>query len=533
MYVSRSLTIGLAVLVTAALLPSTAAAAAQQPADVISEKIATKHEVIRPDGRLQPSTATPAQMAALDELHQQNREKAAAATTAGGPAATQAVSAGLPAPTNVTNGGPSTQALLIRTNNQNTRATAVSSTLGETAAANEGNSVFYTGNTYASFSNDLGVNWTNVAIPAGPADAPNACCDQDVVRAHGLDRIFSIMLYLNAAGTNGVVRIFVRNAPDAAPLCSYTIDPAGTADNIVPDYPHIGLTANFLYLGYQNLTNGVTWANSQVRRFNASNMAACVGAATNILTWTGSVGQRLLMPVEGAANTTTMFFGSIEATNSFRVFTWPESSTSPTSVVRTTGTSVFTNPDCRGGTGNFDFIERATSFSPAGFRMRGAVHGSRVTWFWHSAPTGGILQAHVRAASFRASDSVLLEEPHIFNQDHCFGYPVVSGNLFGDLGISIAAGGAAGGGGSAAQGFVGVDDTPADAIHFGTVILTAAGTHNRTDGRFGDYFTVRTNARCQVAYVGTNYALLNGNTLSAHVNARYVEFGSTLDDGCF
>ncbi|GIH07537.1 hypothetical protein Rhe02_56040 [Rhizocola hellebori] len=436
-------------------------------------------------------------------------------------------------PTEINTGGPTTQALLIRRNNQNTRASQVSSTLGETAAANEGNSVFYTGNTYASFSNDLGVTWTNVAIPAGPADAPSACCDQDVVRAHGLDRTFSIMLYLNAAGTNGVVRIFVRNAPDAAPLCSYTIDPAGAADNIVPDYPHIGLTANFLYLGNQNLTNGTTWVNSQVRRFNASNMAACVGAATNTLTWTGSVGQRLLMPVEGAANTTTMFFGAIEATNSFRVFTWPESSTTATSVVRTTGTSAFTNPDCRGGTGNFDFIERATSFSAAGFRMRGAVHGSRVTWFWHSAPVTGIAQAHVRAASFRASDSVLLEEPHIFNAAHCFGYPVVSGNVFGALGISIAAGGAAGGGGSAAQGFVGVDDTPADAIHFGTVILTASGTHNRTDGRFGDYFTVRTNARCQVAYVGTNYALLNGNTLSSHVNARYVEFGSTLDDGCF
>ena len=68
--------------------------------------------------------------------------------------------------------GPTTQDLLIRRNNQNTRASQVSSTLAETAAANDGNSVYYTGNTYASFSNDLGVTWTNVAIPAGPADAP-------------------------------------------------------------------------------------------------------------------------------------------------------------------------------------------------------------------------------------------------------------------------------------------------------------------------------------------------------------------------
>lgn len=164
--------------------------------------------------------------------------------------------------------------------------------------------------------------------------------------------------------------------------------------------------------------------------------------------------------------------------------------------------------------------------------MRGTLHGSRVTWFWHSAPTGSITQAHVRVASFNTSDMTLAEQTQIWNPDFCFGYPVVSGNVFGDLGISIAAGGRAGGGGAAAQGYVGVDDTPSDGIHFGTVILTASGTHNRTDGRYGDYFTVRPNARCQNAWVGTNYALLNG-TATANVNARYVEFGSTLDSGCF
>ncbi len=471
-------------------------------------------------------------MLALDEAHRQRREQDALAATAphGSPApdATSKPSK----PTDLS-GDVGTQSLLVRRNERNTRATAVSSTLGETAAANDGNSVFYTGNTYASFSNDLGVNWTDVAIPAGPADAPNACCDQDVVRAHSRDRLFSIMLYLNAGGTNGGIRIFVRNAPDAAPLCTYFIDPAGAADNIVPDYPHMGLTANFLYLGTNNLTLGTTWTNSQVRRFNLTQMSACGGVTTDTLTHVGTVGQRLLMPIEGAQNATTMHFGAIESDSSFRIFSWPENTTTVSQVVRNTGTSAFTNPDCRGGTGNFDFIERGTSFSPSGFRMRGALHGSRVTWFWHSGPVGGITQGHVRAASFRTSDLALMEEPHIFNAAHCFGYPVVSGNVFGDLGISIAAGGAAGGGGSPAQGFVGVDDTPADAIHFGTVILTASGTHNRTDGRYGDYFTVRTNARCQLAYVGTNYSLLNGNTLPAHVNARYVEFGSTLDSSCF
>jgi hypothetical protein len=326
-----------------------------------------------------------------------------------------------------------------------------------------------------------------------------------------------------------VVRIFVRVAPESAPLCSFDIDPGGTANNIVPDFPHIGLTANFLYLTLNNALNGVTWVGAQVWRLDLAQLSACVSTNFTLFTHVGSVGQRVITPVEGAQNTTTMYFGAIEAANSFRIFSWPESAGAPSQVVRTTNSTAFGNVDCRGGVGNFNFMSPVTA---QGFAMRGTVHGGRVTWFWNAAPDASHAQAFVRSASFRTSDLVLLEQPDIFNGGLCFGFPVVTGNVFGDLGISIAAGGQAGGGGSAAQGFVGVDDTPGDAIFFGTVILTAGGTNNRSDGRFGDYFTIRTNARCQNTYVATNYSL-NGGSGTANVNARYVEFGSTLDSSCF
>ncbi|WP_146604037.1 hypothetical protein [Micromonospora deserti] len=533
---ARRTTVGAVALATvAALLPLTSAAGASAapvatgaPTEPAARTTAT---TVRPEGPLRRSTATAKELADLDQRHRDLRERITSAQPgpAGGPST---LDRPRQVPQTDAGGEMSAQSLLIRRNNANTRASAVSSTLGETAAANEGSSVFYTGNTYASYSTNDGVTWTGVGLPAGPADAPNACCDQDVVRAHSTDRIFSILLYTNAALNNGGVRIFVRDNPASAPLCTYYIDPGGAADDVLPDYPHIGLSANALYLTVQNQRAG-SWIGSQIIRFNLAQMSACTTATTHTLTHVGSVGQRVFTPIEGAQNSTTMYFGAIENTNSFRIFSWAESSTSVPQTVRAISSSTFSNPDCRGGTGNFDFIERATSWSAAGFRMRGALHGSRVTWYWHSAPTGGITQGHVRAASFRTSDLTLVEEPHIWNAGHCFGYPVVSGNVFGDLGISIAAGGAAGGGGAAAQGYVGVDDTPGDPIAFGTVILTASGTHNRTDGRYGDYFTVRTNAKCQQTWVGTNYALSGGNTTSAHVNARYVEFGSSLDAGCF
>ena len=67
---------------------------------------------------------------------------------------------------------------------------------------------------------------------------------------------------------------------------------------------------------------------------------------------------------------------------------------------------------------------------------------------------------------------------------------------------------------------------------FAVATLTAQGTHNRSDGRFGDYFTARKNDICTQNFVATNYALLNGNTLPSHVNARYVEFRSSHDLAC-
>ena len=422
------------------------------------------------------------------------------------------------------------EVLQVRRNNRNTRATAVANTLAEPSAANDGLQVFYTGNTFASASGDAGATWSAVALPAGPADAPTACCDLDVVRAHSRDRTFSSLLYTNAALTNGVVRIFVRSNPQAAALCSYTIDPGGTANNVLPDYPHIALSNGFLYLSTNNLTSGSTWSGAQVRRYNLTQLSACQTASFDTFNWVGTVGQRILVPVEGA--TTVMYFGSNQSATSFRYFSWPESSTTVTTGTRAVGSSTFANPDCRGGTGNFDFIERSTAWSISGFRLRGATGGGQVTFWWPVAADASHPQAHLHGATLRTSDLALTAQPPVWSSTTCFGYPAVASNAFGEYGMSMAVGGRAGGGGSAAQGVVLVDDGQSAGIFFPTFQVTASGTHNRSDGRFGDYFTVRTNSRCTSAWVATNYALLNGSTTSAHVNARYVEMQSTLDPPC-
>ena len=418
---------------------------------------------------------------------------------------------------------------MIRKNFRNTRAQAVSSTLGEPAAANDSREVLYAGNTYLSRSTDSGATWSALSYPAGPTEAPTACCDGDIVHHAPTDTTFNIMLYVNSALTNGNVRIFVRRGSNNVADCSYTIDVGGTT-NVLPDYPHIAVSNGFLYLSTNNLQNGASWIGAQMRRYNVSQMANCQATTFNTFTYTGSVGQRVFTPVEGA--TTRMFFGTLDNATTFRIFSWPESTTTVTQTTRTVNASAFNNPDCRGGTGNFDFIERSTATSIAGFRMRGAIAGSNVQWLWHSSAIGAQTQAHLRGLVVNTSSLATVAQPLVFNNGFCFGYPVLGGNSDGEFALSVAAGGRAGGGGSAAQGYVSVDDSSTGGFFFAFINLTASGTHNRSDGRFGDYFTVRNSDRCLKTWAATNYALSGGNTLSSHVNARYIEFQSSTEPLC-
>jgi hypothetical protein len=115
----------------------------------------------------------------------------------------------------------------------------------------------------------------------------------------------------------------------------------------------------------------------------------------------------------------------------------------------------------------------------------------------------------------------------------CWGYPSVTANKRGDIGISIAGGGKAGGGGTAAQGYVGIDDEFTSGVgFFGTLSLTASGTHNRSDGRFGDYFTILPYEPCEKWFTATNYSLSNGSAV-INVNSRYVEFGRNQSFRCY
>lgn len=422
---------------------------------------------------------------------------------------------------------PGVPSLFIMQNFKNPRANGIDgSTLAEPAAINEGRYVYAAGNfDHTELSPDGGITWLNVAVPGGPVDAPIACCDNDIVYNKARGVTFHSLLYINNTASNGVVRIFVRrNLKNLGDGCSYTIDQAGSANNILMDYPHLGVSNGFLYLATNDI--GPTGQVSRMRRFNIDQMADCTTVSFTTYSWPATiVGQRIFTPGEGATH--TMYWAFLNSATQLRIFSWPEAAAAPTNTLRNISSTSFVNPVCRGGVLNNDYADSLWAH-PTGFNLRTAVGGGQVHVFWTSGPIGGFTQSHARGARFDQTSLALIAQPIIWNGGFCFGMPMISANARGHIGMALAYGGS-NVGGSAANAAVGIFDeyTPN-----GQFFQTAAGTHNRTDQRFGDYFTVRPQAPCDLFWSATSYAL-SGGTGVANVNSRYVEFGRNRDTKCF
>jgi hypothetical protein len=502
-------------------------------------------EINSPDlpGTSSAPTLSPLDREALWRRHIQSRERAAALVNQNPPSPPAlAWSPVLPARISSFggefHGGP--DAFLIGRNNRDVPPGGSGpSIVSEPAAANAGPHVLYTGNWHEEYSVDGGVTWTNLPISGGPASAPNFCCDQDVIydRARGVT--FHSKLYLNTAGTDGAVRISVRRNIDQPDDCSFTWE---TADpTVVPDYPHLGISSKFLYLGV-NLMNNGTWVGSRIRRYNIDQMVDCVNTTVNIFTYGPAVatGQRILVPAEGLNTRDRMYFGLLENTTQIRIFRWLESDAQPTSFLRAISASAHNNPPCAGGVNGTDWIESSIGWSINGFTMRAALGGNKrdgalLGFWWDVGSDVHTELGHVHSAVFSEPALTLVSEPHIFNNTACFGYPAVSANDRGDFGISIAWGGNAGVGGPAVQGYVAMADEFSSATPgaFATFFGVATGTHNPPVGdRYGDYLTVRPHEPCTLWFSATSYAL-DGGTASSNVNLRYVEFGRGRDQKCY
>jgi hypothetical protein len=541
----RRLLIGLTTL--AILLPAewAQAAGANEPAPSTQRRVSEQST----SGSVVPTLAKDFKPAATlsaaehqvlqDKLHAK-REKPAAGVPQTAAGSSVAPAAAPPSQAGAVTRAPGT--LTIGRNNTITPASSnvcgIGSTLAEPAAANEGPHVYSTGNIrHQEFSTTGGATWAcAAAYPAGPAEAPIPFGDTDVIYDHSRSVTFHSVMYVNSALNNGVVRVFVRRSIPSADNCSYQLDFDPTATNVLPDYPHLGLSNDFLFVSANRVNSVGSWLGASLRRLNLDQMAACVTASTNSINFTNAGGQRILTPGHGARD--VMYLSWVNTPTQWRVFSWADNSTTVFSTFVNVATMTFGDADCRGGTNNTDWSS-ALATSIVGFNVRTSVGNDFVNVWVPTNRDGTHPHAYIRGAQFRIGSSqtalTLVQQPEIWLTDRCTGTSTTGVNDRGDQGLAIAMGGRTGGGGgspTAVTTGVGMKDqfNPGPGGFFFQPV--AAATHNPTNGRYGDYFTVRRHAPCGEWFSATGYSLLNGTAL-ANVNSRYVEFGRGRDEPCY
>ena len=348
-------------------------------------------------------------------------------------------------------------------------------------------------------------------------------------------------MYLNSTQTHGVVRLYLKSSPTAAPFCTWNFnyDAAFSSTPITPDFPHIGLTNNYLHLITNNIQNGTTWVGTSDYRLNIEDLIACgsVTLRNNFYNWKGTVGQRVYKPAPGGKE--VMYFGGPESSTQFRAFKWADTAASPTTVLSSMSTSNFTDPDCRGGNNNVDLISRVTAYSNQGFTVSGAagrMNDQRfVAFYWNVGPdaTSGHSQGHIHGVALAEGTLANIGNLAIFNSGMCWSFPAVNSNDRGDLGFAAAYGGRIGGGGgtaTAAVPAVGISDdisgtTPGVAPN--PLYITASATDNST--RYGDYLTVRQVVPCSLAFSAATYAMSSATTPVR----KYTEFYRGRDSKCW
>lgn len=504
------------------------------------------------------------ELEALFELKLRRREGAVNGVRNGAPAPPDASSAAPGPETEVQapedesglfHGTPSAFAIGRNILNNNANNATLASTLAEPAAANNGSHVFAAGNfRHAEKTLNGASPFSNIPLPGGPSDAPILCCDHDVVIDDARRVLFHSALYFNSTATDGVVRIFVwRTINQATFNCAYDVRVTnpGPDTTVLPDFPHLGLTKKHLFLSINGVGSSLNIVRYMIR-LQLDQLVDCLSASSLVVQsfsqFAGSINtQRAWVPAQGTNNHVAMFWGQLDpncgrlpsSCTVLQIFRWLDTLASPTSFNRTiTGTRHNILPDCRGGTGNFNFVTGIAT-DARGFNMRSAVAPGALSdgrdavgFWWNAAPTGGILQGHVRAAVFDSVFIGLLAQPHIFNNSFCFAYPNVTSNKRGDFGLHVAFGGRAGGGGIAASTAVGVDDEFTAGLGQFTLVGVLSGTHNRSDGRYGDYHTVRPHEPCEKWFSATTYVLRFGTSVS-NVVSRYLEFGRNVNTRCW
>lgn len=393
----------------------------------------------------------------------------------------------------------------------------VTSTVNEPSVAVQGSHILMTGNWYAAFSADAGATFSYVnpattfpTIPGQPF-----CCDQVALYDAQHDLMLWFLQYVND-GSGNTGRLAVAQGSDIASqqwrFYDFTPQGVGNWSNEWFDFPDLAVGEKFLYIT-TNVFSATTdtFTRAVILRLPLDKLAAYQGFNYNYFD-TSQNGS--LRPSQGA--TDTMYFGSHNSTNSLRVFSWPENSTTISSdditvQVWSNATRVAPGPD------NNDWLGRADHRVTAAWSS-----GNDVGFAWTASQDSNFPFPQVRVAILNRNTKALTAQPHIWNSNFAFAYPAAAPNSDGRVGVSVHFGGGS-------QFFpshaVGVLDSSGSNWELAT---TVNGTDGPSANKWGDYLAARPHGTTPKTWVATGFTLQGGSAAS-NIEPRYIHF--SLVDG--
>jgi hypothetical protein len=395
--------------------------------------------------------------------------------------------------------------------------------------------MFATYNWYSGRSTDAGATWayTQPDTLFPQVNGMNFCCDQDTIYDPSRDLTFWLIQYSANGTTGNVQRLAIAKGATALANNSwyyYDFRPEDHCDGNDQDgdwfdFPHLSLSNNFLYLASNAFrsrsaaTDAGEFRCTTILRLPLTEMSNAVGFSyqSNNTFWTDTGEFFSYTATQGA--TGTMYFTRHVNTTTMQVWTWPESSTTPTAVNvshASYGTGAYT---C-------SFSGRNPCGREDDRHITGWVGEGVVGWMW-DAPGGasglGTFNfPHVRVIRMNEGNKAVLQDQAIWNAGHAWIMPSVGINARGHIGGTVFTAG-----GSAHPGcFTFLDDDLVGGLVPLTNFFVQSGTGSGDQDRWGDYLRTRKGGQLPNQWVGTCFAY-EGTTPS--MTPRVVRFGRERD----
>jgi len=402
------------------------------------------------------------------------------------------------------------------------------SRINEPSVANNGRCVFYSGNWYASLSVNAGktfqyINpYTAFGWPAGQ----DFCCDQIVIYDPSRDCLFWLLQSTKDGSSNNIHKLAVANSfsdIENQNWYVYDFDAESMGANFGTwlDFPDMVLGENYLYLTANYIGPDPTGSDSaaSIRRLPLDELSTASGFGYSYYT-RGWPDQRVFRPTHGAS--TTMYFAAHnnQATNSIRIYNWPEDGGLGADNVAITawdnGYRSAAGPDGKQWLNHFP--------SSGGYVLGAWYTEGTIGFMWCAAQDGSHPYPYVRVARFNESTKALINEPNLWSPGYAWAFPSVNVNGRGDIAGSVMYGGGTHYPSCAV--FIWDDYSvtpPGWEVH-----ASVAGTSGPGIDRSGDYLTTRISYPHENTWMGTAFTLQGGG-VNTNAVPRFLWYGRERD----